>query len=248
MIIPVYQQIGQSSHLLAQRVGEQHGEKATHTGTLDPMAEGVLVVLTGEDRFRKSDLSGGTKTYEFEMLWGVRTDSLDTLGLITDTQCSTENPEQKLVAVLQNFVGRQQQLMPSFSAKRVAGNSMFDLAKKGTATPEVKQAIEVYSLEHLQTYTASTETVHQTIQDKIEKVTGDFRQQQVLYGWKQYFETNTQQLFISKVRALTSKRTYIRGLVRDIAQKLDLPGTTFSITRSENSGFTTADCQQFLAE
>ena len=45
MVIPIYQPLGASTHQIAKRIGEKYGEKATHTGTLDPLAEGVVIVL-----------------------------------------------------------------------------------------------------------------------------------------------------------------------------------------------------------
>ena len=68
MILPIYQHQGSSSHMLARQVGQQYGEKATHTGTLDPMAEGVLIVLTGQDRFNKSKYTDWQKVYKIEEL------------------------------------------------------------------------------------------------------------------------------------------------------------------------------------
>lgn len=82
MIIPVYQPLGSSTHVLAQKVGKIYNSKATHTGTLDPMADGVILVLTGKDRFDKQIHTDAQKTYHFSILWGVQTDSLDLLGLI----------------------------------------------------------------------------------------------------------------------------------------------------------------------
>lgn len=58
-----------------------YGVKTAHTGTLDPMAEGVIIVLLGEERYKKYELAGLKKTYEFEISFGFETDTFDGLGL-----------------------------------------------------------------------------------------------------------------------------------------------------------------------
>ncbi len=84
MIFSLWKPIGRSTHLFVKSYGDRIGERITHTGSLDPMAEGVVVVLTGEDRFLKEKYSNSDKEYEFEILIGVSTDSHDLLGLIND--------------------------------------------------------------------------------------------------------------------------------------------------------------------
>jgi tRNA pseudouridine55 synthase len=125
MLIPVYKPLGSSSHQLAKKVGETYGEKATHTGTLDPMAEGVLVVLTGEDRFKKTEYSHWQKTYQFKVLVGFETDTHDLLGLIKNIDHKKIN-QPVFEKNLKSFIGRQQQLVPKFSAQRINGQSGFD--------------------------------------------------------------------------------------------------------------------------
>src|SRR5690606_23625088 len=124
MIIPVYKPLGASTHQLAQTVGEHFGEKATHTGTLDPLAEGVVIVLTGPDRFRNSELSDWRKTYQFTVLFGVSTDSHDLLGLPTAV-CQTAPRvaviENHLPAILSKLQAATTQVTPAFSAKRFQG-------------------------------------------------------------------------------------------------------------------------------
>ncbi|MCD8507164.1 hypothetical protein LRY58_02585 [Candidatus Woesebacteria bacterium] len=142
MIIPVYQPLGSSSHRLAADIGAQRQEKATHTGTLDPMAEGVLVVLTGEDRFQKSVYSKWPKVYEFSILWGLTTDTDDSLGLLTASPASwhklppTNHLAKQLQTLLPKFLGEQEQQVHAFSARRWQGQSSFDFARRGEPIPK----------------------------------------------------------------------------------------------------------------
>lgn len=234
MIIPTYKPIGASSHQLAKEIGKQHGEKATHTGTLDPMAEGMLIVLTGEDRFKKEEFSNWKKEYEFEILVGFETDSHDLLGLVTNQK---NNPIKKieLEKSLKTFLGKQTQTAPKFSAQRVAGKSGFDLAKKNQEFKQQKNKIEIFEINILGNEKITSQELLSKIEQKIKKVSGDFRQTEITKNWKSILNKEIDSVFqIWKVRAVTSKRTYIRALVRDLGEKLKVPATTFSIIRTKN--------------
>lgn len=258
MIIPVYKPLGASSHQLAAAVGRARNEKATHTGTLDPMAEGVLVVLTGEDRFRKSQLSTTEKTYTFKMILGVQTDSHDLLG-IAHTKKTTEKlgtlslQEIELLAkkALSDISKKTQQVQPLFSAGRTGGTSFFEYGKKKQplALPKNKVAVSQASLDEI--HTIDIQTLHDYISTTIATVSGDFRQAEILTNWDTIFNKlanqNIPELPIMTCTVTVTKRTYIRGLVRDIASEIAIPATTFSIVRTRNGPFTIEDCLHHFA-
>lgn len=268
MIKPIYQKQGVSSHMLARDFGKSRHEKATHTGTLDPMAEGVLIILSGDDRYKKQDLGDVQKTYQFEILWGIKTDSQDLLGLITEQKYNEESSiekvyskkEKKSIEFLDNYlskyVGKINQKLPRFSAKRVKGKSAFDLAKSGAEMEDYFRAVEIFEAKVLSLNTISKEELKDTIIKKINNVEGNFRQEEVLAGWDEFFasldkdnnsnsglENNSQDNFyISKCEIIASRRTYIRALVRDLSDDLNIPATTFSIVRTKNGKYSIEDC------
>ena len=245
MILPVYKPIGASTHLLAQKAGEIYQTKATHTGTLDPMANGVVIVLTGQDRFRKSTIANWKKQYQFEILWGVTTDSHDLLGLTTAVDQQKYDQNQiavQIESVLPKFTGIIQQQLPKFSAQRIDGESYFDKAKrKETFTPRSEE-VKIHNLKLTNTYLVNKVQLQQQLENKIRLVTGDFRQKQILNNWQQTIPQLPEKLVITKLHSTTSKRTYVRALVRDIAQQLQQPATTFSLTRTKNGQFAIKDC------
>jgi tRNA pseudouridine(55) synthase len=243
MIIPLYQPLGSSTHLLAQKLGNQVGEPTTHTGTLDPMAEGVIICLTGEDRFQKQQHSSVLKEYQFSVLLGFSTDSHDLLGLSQYKKTSVA--EQKIETALQELTGTYHQQIPSFSAKRVNGESLFDQAKKGRITQKFNQEVTVHSLQKVKSETISLLNLEQQINSRIAKVEGDFRQQEILTSWKNTLSKAKQEISQTTLftfTATTSKRTYIRGIVRDLSEKLDAPLTTFHILRTKNGAYQIKDC------
>lgn len=239
MIAPVYKPLGKSTHLLAKRVGELQAVKATHTGTLDPMAEGVVVVLTGEDRFNKSKYDDWDKVYQFEVLFGVNTDSLDLLGLIKQINKNKIN-RSKIENILPEFVGPSEQIIPSFSAKRIDGKSFFDKAKQNQSLPKITQKIKVNALDIKSVSQIKASKLLPNIIAKLDKVEGNFRQNQIIESWKNANLPNN--LTIVSFEAVVSKRTYIRGIVRDLSQRLQIAATTFSITRTQNGPFGIKDC------
>ena len=251
MIIPVFKPLGASSHQLAASIGKARGEKATHTGTLDPMAEGVLVVLTGEDRFKKSELADTKKTYDFSMLIGVSTDSHDLLGLstkIADKLASLEEIVERMTTILPDFTGQQTQEQPLFSAGRKDGKSLFEFGAEGQEVDTLPtNTITISSLDILTVQVLPLAQIEREITQKIACVTGNFRQEAILSDWKKTLKTLKSnaitQLPHITFRTTVSKRTYIRGIVRDLAKKLDIAATTFTLNRIQNGPYTLADCK-----
>lgn len=242
MIQPLYKPLGGSTHQLAAAFGVQVGEKSTHTGTLDPMASGVVIALTGQDRFHKQQYADWKKIYRFSFLIGVSTDSQDLLGSVqTITSISTGPELQHTVeTTLSQLTGTQKQTVPSFSARRINGESAFDKAKKGQTIDQKFETITIFALDLLDWSSVTAQDVQSYCHKTISQVTGEFRQDQALADWDQALDR--QRFVLVTCQAVTSKRTYIRGLVRDIGIKLDLPTTTYSITRIQNGPYQVKDC------
>jgi tRNA pseudouridine55 synthase len=248
MIFPTWQSLYSSSHKLAEKCAKILGEKVTHTGTLDPMASGVLVLLTGEDRFVKGSLHW-QKTYQFSILWNVQTDSLDQLGLITDIQqpMFTENSvsltacTQRIEQTILQFPTSYSQVTPAFSAQRSNGVSSFDRAKLGESSLQKNRQVELLHLQYLGYSIISSVELLQQQQTAISQVVGDFRQNEVIDSWQENIKNNGKFL-VTNHQVTTSPGTYVRQLVQDLAKELQLPATTLKITRTVNGPFEKQDC------
>lgn len=250
MIIPVWKKVGESTHLLAKKIGDISNTKATHTGTLDPMAEGVVLVLTAEDRYKKAEFSDNKKVYKFEVLFGVNTDTHDLLGLQTATfpqQLNISNIEKKIIQIIPSIINTKNQKQPDFSAQRIDGVSAFDKAKKGETIDQKENNITIFSLEIIDKSYIDLQSAQSKIFDKIKLIQGDFRQEEITQNWKKTFELMKSKkitsLPVMTFQTTVSKRTYIRALVRDLSMQLEIPATTFHIVRTKNGDFTRNDCK-----
>ena len=120
-------------------------KKIGHTGTLDPMATGVLVVCLG--RFTKlvDRITAMTKTYEVEFDLGYETDTEDKTGTIINT--SKLNPDKtKIKEVIYSFIGEQEQVPPMYSAIKVDGKKLYELARKGEFININARLINIYNI------------------------------------------------------------------------------------------------------
>lgn len=123
---------GKTSFSLVSAVRRASGvEKVGHAGTLDPLATGVLILLVGKDYTRLSDsFLHQDKEYIATLHLGIRTDSYDSEGQVLTT--STIIPtEEEILTALTKFQGTISQIPPMFSAKKVQGKKLYELARKG---------------------------------------------------------------------------------------------------------------------
>ena len=117
-----------------------------HTGTLDPFATGLLVILVGRATRLAQFLVGQTKRYSGVIRLGITTDSSDRTGKVTDTGGAWSNFSlAQIDDAMAGFVGKQLQRPPAFSAKKVAGERAYSLARKGEPPVMDECEVEIFS-------------------------------------------------------------------------------------------------------
>ena len=131
LIYSIYKPTGWTSFDVVKKIrGITKEKKVGHGGTLDPFAEGLLIIATGKDTKQLANISGASKSYRAVLKLGKTTDTLDTEGQIIDTKPVPELNEKIIINVLNKFVGEYEQIPPMFSAKRVNGVRLYKLARK----------------------------------------------------------------------------------------------------------------------
>ncbi|MBQ8921127.1 MAG: tRNA pseudouridine(55) synthase TruB [Oscillospiraceae bacterium] len=119
-----------------------------HTGTLDPMAEGVLPVLVGTAARACDLLPDETKTYRAGFQLGTVTDTQDSTGRILETRAASVS-EAELLRVFPQFIGEIQQIPPMYSAVQINGKRLYELAREGKQIERKARTVQVQSLKLL---------------------------------------------------------------------------------------------------
>ncbi|MCI9177429.1 MAG: tRNA pseudouridine(55) synthase TruB [Clostridia bacterium] len=140
-----------TSHDIVAKVKKITKLKVGHTGTLDPMATGVLPLLIGEGTKLSKYLVNHDKVYEAVLKLGEQTDTLDCEGKIMRKEevAIQKLEEKKVKQVLQELVGKQIQIPPMYSAIKVKGKKLYEYARKGQEVEIPKREIQIYSMELL---------------------------------------------------------------------------------------------------
>jgi len=149
MIININKPAGWTSFDVVKKVrGIIKEKKVGHAGTLDPFAEGVLVLGTGPDTKKLTGIMFANKTYRAELTLGKATDTQDRDGKISAEEVVPELTKETIAAVLASFDGSQEQIPPMYSAKHVNGQRLYKLARKNITVERapVRISIEQISL------------------------------------------------------------------------------------------------------
>ena len=204
---------GMTSHDVVFRVRRLMGtKKVGHTGTLDPMATGVLVVLVGRAAKAAEYVSHDEKTYEATLRIGMTTDTEDTTGQVL-TYAGKLPPRDELDAklgdVLPRFKGEILQVPPMYSALKVNGQKLCDLARRGETVERTPRAVTVREITAMPL----------SSEDNADDTVADY-----------------------KLTATVSGGTYIRTLCADIGAAVGYGGVMASLRRTMASGFSIDGC------
>ena len=218
----------------------------TYAGRLDPMAEGLLLVLSGNELANKDKYLGLQKTYEFEILWGFETDTLDVLGKVSENSFSTYLSKDTDIFLLKNqdmfstnfskLTSKFEQSYPAYSSKPVLGKPLFQWAREGRISEiEIpKHEVELFSAEYISRREVSKNKLLEEIKNKISRVSGDFRQKEIIKSWEENLSNTNLDVFgIDKFKVSVSSGFYVRQFVSDLADNLGTRALTFHIKRTK---------------
>lgn len=143
--------IGPTSHTIVNKLRRiTNIRKIGHAGTLDPFADGLLILAIGRESTKKiSQFVKLDKEYVADLVLGATTDTFDNEGVVM--QQLTDNKQQpptekQILEVLNNFIGKLEQIPPMFSAKKVQGQKLYELARKGIEIERQPNQIEIFSI------------------------------------------------------------------------------------------------------
>ena len=162
----------------------------SYAGRLDPLAEGLLLVLVGEENQNRRHYEKFEKTYEFDVLLGIQTDSYDMLGIPQrNMHIIPEDFQDKIFSYAKAHVGQYLQEYPPYSSKPVQGKPLYYWARNNKlqeiSIPSKEIAIASFTVQQFSSLPVQ-ELTH-IVQHAIESVTGDFRQSEIREAWVDYF-------------------------------------------------------------
>ncbi len=232
---------GITSHDVVAKVRKQIGtKKVGHTGTLDPMATGVLVVCVGAATKLVEKLTCDKKEYEAKLLLGIQTDTADITGKIISQKEVPLLSELFVAKVFSQFVGKQMQVPPKYSAIKVNGMKLYEYARRGLEVEIKPREIEIEKITFLSMkehfYTAE---MWEALVGK-----GKGETKQVTQFEKETKNFENQKLVEIAFRVVCSKGTYIRSLCEDIAKKLGTVGTMLELRRLQTGNYSIEDAIQ----
>lgn len=204
-IIVVNKEKGFTSRDMVNKVGKILGtKKIGHTGTLDPMATGVLVMCLGKCTSLVDMITSDYKEYVAGVRLGILTDTLDTTGEVID-KSDVNYSRDDIIDSLSSMIGEYYQEVPKYSAVKINGKKLYEYAREGIDVELPKRLVNIKSIELVSDISYSDGYIDFTI------------------------------------KCLVSKGTYIRSLIRDIADKLDCYGVMSSLVRTRQGDFNIND-------
>ncbi|MCC7469865.1 MAG: hypothetical protein IT284_01870 [Bacteroidetes bacterium] len=214
-VLKLYKNLGETPLECLERFRAENSEyadqKMTYAGRLDPMAEGLLVALVGEECKKKDDYLGLDKEYIFEVLFGFQSDSYDILGI-------PKNSEKKDFDI-KNFVGKRIQEYPPYSSRT------FEKARSGEEFEAPTKEVEIYSLEKIEEREISAGTALAEISRRVSLVKGDFRQEEILNTWNDLLSGSSENFKVATFKVACSSGTYVRSIANEMS------GLAYSIHR-----------------
>ncbi|MBD3282330.1 MAG: tRNA pseudouridine(55) synthase TruB [Candidatus Portnoybacteria bacterium] len=149
-VLNLYKPVGPTSHDMVYEVRRALGiKKVGHAGTLDPFAEGVLLILVGKATKRQMEFMKMEKEYVAEIFLGAVSDTDDRMGAIEERRCERVDVEE-VKKSLDLFVGEIDQVPPSYSAVKIKGRKAYDIARKGGVVKLKSKRVVVYGIELLE--------------------------------------------------------------------------------------------------
>lgn len=211
----------------------------SYVGRLDPMAEGVLLVLSGEENKQRAKYLSLEKEYTCDILFGFATDTYDILGELTGavTRASHKQVSTSLVLEYVSMLeGTRSQKYPPYSSKPLDGVPLFVKARKGELEgldlPEHEITIKKVALTG--TRRMKQEDLLEAVTEDIGKVRGDFRQERILALWEDTLRVLYGMEFdIASISVACSTGTYIRSLADELGTKVGVPALAYRIVRTK---------------
>lgn len=209
-------------------------KKVCICGKLDPLAEGELLLLFDDECKLMNYYLSKRKIYQWEIIWGLQTDTEDVMGLIQN-DININFDENYLLKIMNTFVGDYLQNFHHYSSIQVKNsnlekNPLWKWSKENRLDEIVipNKLVNVKYIKLLNTRKINLNSIKPNIINTIKKVQGDFRQIEIISQWEKY---PNKEYYVSKFEADVSSGFYIRELVKQLGISTNYLGLTLNINR-----------------
>jgi tRNA pseudouridine(55) synthase len=214
--------LGQMLERFYQEYPEYRSSPVTYAGRLDPLAEGLMILLTDNDVHEKDRYSGAKKIYEVDCVLGLQTDTYDLLGRITDIAKQVPDiSKEELEGVFKQHIGVREIAYPPFSSKPVQGKPLWKWYREGkedTITIPTHQEC----IEHIEILTQGSTSISRLLEQQdiiLNNIQGDFRQD-ILKRENKRLHSIDNDLPTMRLRLYVHAGTYVRSFVDSLGRHL----------------------------
>lgn len=243
-VLNLYKKMGETPRERLERLREEEPHYAhevlSYAGRLDPMAEGVLITLVGSANKRRDMYLELSKEYTLDILFGFSTDTYDILGRVIETGDPSTIRRELVQKGLNEFRGHISQQYPPYSSKTVQGKSLFEWARASALSSIVmpSRSVNIYHIDVVSMYKVSEADLLNYIERNVEKVQGDFRQEETMILWKRHLKKEGKRSFpCATVKIECSSGTYARSIAHGLGAQLGVPALALRILRTKVGDF-----------
>lgn len=218
----------------------------TYAGRLDPLAEGVLIILIGDECLKKDEYLKLEKVYEVDVLFGFATDTYDLMGKIINLDPAplraklNTSFDEALYKILSQFTGRIKQSYPPYSSRTVDGKPLYQWAREGKLNEITIPSHDVFveKIEIIKDGTIFGDKLLNKIKKDVSLVGGDFRQKEIINIWQDTLKEKKEENFKTiTLRIKCGSGVYVRGIAHEIGQTLGIPALALHIKRTKVGEF-----------
>jgi tRNA pseudouridine55 synthase len=200
------------------------------------MAEGVMLCLVGSANKRREAYLELSKEYVLDILFGFATDTYDILGRVMETGDGSALTRNDIQKGLNEFRGHVQQEYPPYSSKTVEGKSLFEWARNNALSALVmpSRSVTIHHIDVTALYKVPEPTLLHYIEDGVARITGDFRQEEVLRTWGRNVKKEGDREFVcATVKIECTSGTYARSIAHGLGKELGVPALALHILRTK---------------
>ncbi len=217
-----------------EKIKSVKNQKLSYIGRLDPMASGKMIVISGDENNNREKYLNFDKEYFAEFVFGISTDSMDSLGLVMK-EAKKNISNERILNIVRGLKKIKIQKYPWMSGKTMGGRKMFEIFKsgeiKGLKRPLNK--IKIKEISEIKVSDIDGKKLLTNIVKNIKKVNGDFRQKEIIEKWKDVLgERNTDIFKTVSFKVSVSSGTFIRSFSEYFENKLKMPNFLHKLKRT----------------